>query len=108
MKRIVGQLGRLKPEKIAEYEALHANPWPEVLQTIHDCHIQNYSIFRHEDLVFGYFEYVGEDYDLDMKKMAADPKTQEWWSYTQPCFVSYGVRKDSEYEADIKQIFYSE
>ena len=37
-KRVIfGQLGRLKPEKIEEYEALHAAPWPEVLQTIHDC-----------------------------------------------------------------------
>ena len=29
-----GQLGKLKPEKIEEYCALHANPWPEVLETI--------------------------------------------------------------------------
>lgn len=29
MKKVMfGQLGRLKPEKIEEYEALHANPWP--------------------------------------------------------------------------------
>lgn len=50
-KVVMGQLGRLKPEKIEEYDMLHANPWPEVLQTIHDCNLRNYSIFRHEDLV---------------------------------------------------------
>ena len=55
-KIIFGQLGRLKREKIEEYEALHANPWPEVLKTIHDCNLQNYSIFRHDDLVFAYFD----------------------------------------------------
>lgn len=69
-KRVIfGQLGRLKQEKIEEYEALHANPWPDVLKTIHECNLRNYSIFRHEDLVFAYFEYVGEDYDADMKQI---------------------------------------
>ena len=43
-KIIFGQLGRLKKEKIRDYEALHANPWPEVLKTIRDCNMRNYSI----------------------------------------------------------------
>jgi len=25
-----------------------------------------------------YFEYVGNDFEADMAKMAADPTTQEW------------------------------
>ena len=57
-KIVFGQLGRLKPEKIAEYDALHGNPWPEVLQTIHDCNLRNYSIFRHEDLVFAITRFL--------------------------------------------------
>ena len=80
-KRVIfGQLGRLKPEKIEEYEALHAAPWPEVLQTIHDCNLRNYSIFREGEQVFAYFEYIGEDYDADMEKMAQDEATQRWWT----------------------------
>lgn len=68
-KRVLfGQLGRLKPEKIEEYEALHAAPWSEVLQTIHDCNLRNYSIFREGEQVFAYFEYIGDDYDADMEK----------------------------------------
>jgi len=46
-----GQLGKLKPEKIEEYCALHANPWPEVLETIKQCNMRNYSIYLHGDLV---------------------------------------------------------
>ena len=61
---IFGQLGRLKKDKIEEYETLHAAPWPQVIQTIYDCNLRNYSIFRHEDLVFAYFEYVGEYGDV--------------------------------------------
>ena len=107
MSRVLfGQLGRLKPEKIEEYEALHANPWPEVLKTIHDCNLRNYSIFRHEDLVFAYFEYVGEDYEADMAKMAADPLNQEWWSHTRPCFTKYKADSPEAFYTDMKQIFH--
>lgn len=106
-KRVIfGQLGRLKPEKIEEYEALHSAPWPEVLQTIHDCNLRNYSIFREGAQVFAYFEYIGDDYEADMEKMAQDEATQRWWTHTKPCFQKYAVRPDSEFYADMKQIFY--
>ena len=101
-----GQLGKLKPEKIEEYCALHANPWPEVLETIKQCNMRNYSIYLHGDLVFAYFEYVGEDFDADMEKMAADAETQRWWTHTHPCFETFSIRPDSEFYADMKQIFY--
>lgn len=106
MRKLFGQIGRLKPDKIEEYENLHANPWPEVLQTIHRCNLRNYSIFRHGDLVFAYFEYIGQDYDADMEKMEQCPHTQRWWTFTKPCFISYGMDPGSEFYADMKQIFY--
>ena len=59
--RRMGQIIKLKPEAIAEYERLHANAWPEVLAMIAACNIRNYSIFRHGTWLFAYFEYVGED-----------------------------------------------
>lgn len=82
--RRFGQVLGIKPEGIEEYERLHAAVWPEVLTTIHTCNIRNYSIFRHDNLLFAYFEYVGSDYEADMEKMAADPKTQEWWAINRP------------------------
>ena len=105
-KVVFGQLGRLKPEKIETYDALHAEPWPEVLKTIRDCNLRNYSIFRHEDLVFAYFEYSGEDFDADMAKMELCPHTQQWWTHTKPCFVKFSIHPNSEFYADMKQIFY--
>ena len=101
-----GQIGKLKSDKIEEYCVLHAQPWPEVLKTITDCNLRNYSIFRHGDLVFAYFEYVGEDYEADMAKMAADPVTQDWWKCTHPCFEKYAVDPGSEFYHDMKQIFF--
>jgi len=107
MKKVIfGQVGRLKKDMIEEYEALHANPWPHILQLIRDCNLRNYSIFRQDDLVFAYFEYVGEDFDADMEKMAADEENQRWWTHTHPCFETFSIRPDSEFYADMEQIFY--
>ena len=107
-KTVFGQLGRLKRDMIDEYEALHASPWPKVLETIRSCNLRNYSIFRHDDLVFAYFEYVGDDYAADMAKMEKDEVTQRWWTHTHPCFEQFSILPDSEFYADMKQIFYFE
>lgn len=84
-----GSVTGLKADKIATYKALHANAWPEVLKKIKECHIQNYSIYlqkiKNDYFLFSYFEYAGDDFDNDMKKMAADPNTQRWWKETDPC-----------------------
>ena len=62
-RRMFGQIGRLKKEKIEEYKTLHAAVWPDVLKTITECNLENYSIFIKGDLVFSYFEYTGTDYE---------------------------------------------
>ena len=106
-KTFFGQIGKIKPEKIAEYRELHLNPWPGVLKTISECNLANYSIFLHGDLVFAYFEYTGNDYDADMEKMAQDPVTQEWWKHTKPCFVQYAMDTGAQFYCDMEQIFYT-
>lgn len=84
-----GMVTGLKPEKLEYYKQLHANAWPAVVQKIKDCNIQNYSIYLKEidgkPLLFSYFEYTGDDFNADMKKMAADSITQRWWKETDPC-----------------------
>jgi L-rhamnose mutarotase len=71
--RRFGMIIRLKPDKVEEYKELHRNVWPEVLKTIKDCHIQNYTIFYKDGYLFSYYEYTGENYEEDMKKMAETP-----------------------------------
>ncbi len=111
MKKFFGQIGRIKPECIEEYCRLHevdvyTEKWAGVLQLIRDCNIQNYNIFIEDDVVFGYYEYVGEDYEADMAKMAADPLNQEWWSHTRPCFTKYKADSPEAFYTDMKQIFH--
>lgn len=78
------QLIRLRPERRDEYIKYHADVWPTVLATIEECNIRNYSIFLHEQLLVAYFEYHGSDFEADMRRMAADPETQRWWSIMDP------------------------
>lgn len=85
-----GMIIGLRPEKLEEYKQLHAAVWPEVLNTISQCHIRNYSIFLRKlpddkYYLFSYFEYHGTDFTADMANMAADPATQRWWKLTDPC-----------------------
>lgn len=84
-----GMACRMRPEKREEYLELHRNVWPGVEATITECNIRNFSIFVIGDVLFGYYEYVGDDYDADQARMAADPVTQEWWARTDPCQVPF-------------------
>jgi L-rhamnose mutarotase len=55
-----GQVIGVKPEAIEEYERLHAQVWPEVLATIQACNIRNYTIFRHELMLFAYLRKASD------------------------------------------------
>jgi L-rhamnose mutarotase len=103
-----GQVIGIKPERIAAYEALHAAVWPEVLATIRACNIRNYSIFRHGTMLFAYFEYTGDDFDADMAKMAADPKTQEWWALCKPMQEPLPDRGEGAWWATMTEVFHTD
>ena len=54
-------------------QRLHAAVWPDVLKMIAECNIRNYSIYLRtlddgQPYLFGYFEYVGNDFEADMAR----------------------------------------
>lgn len=104
----MGMVIGLKPEKIAEYKKLHADVWPGVLSKIKDCNISNYTIFLREpeNLLFGYWEYRGDDFEADAAKMAADPETQRWWDVCMPCQAPLETRKQGEWWAMMEDVFH--
>ncbi|KRB59480.1 hypothetical protein ASE04_26295 [Rhizobium sp. Root708] len=104
----MGMVIGLKPEKIDEYKRLHAAVWPDVLAMISACNIRNYSIFlkEPENLLFSVFDYAGDNYEADMAKMAADPKTQEWWAVCMPCQEPLTTRKAGEWWAGMEEVFF--
>ena len=106
--RRMGLVIGIKPGKIEEYKAYHAAVWPEVLAMITECNIKNYTIFlrKPENLLFAYFEYHGTDYAADQAKMAADPKTQEWWEITNPMQQPLLSTSGEEWWAAADEVFH--
>ena len=104
-----GSVIGLKPEMEAVYRELHANAWDSVIACLAKCHIRNYSIFITElegrKYLFSYFEYTGDDYEQDMRLMAADPETQRWWRETDPCQVPLPGRQAGANWCDMEQVF---
>ena len=107
MKRF-GQVIGVKPETFDEYVRYHADVWPGILDMIHECNIRNYSIFHKDGLLFAYFEYVGEDFQGDMAKMAADPLTQEWWDIMMPMQTPLETRAEGEWWANMEEVFHTD
>jgi L-rhamnose mutarotase len=104
----MGMMIGLKSETITEYKRLHAAVWPEILQRISDSNITNYSIFLREpeNILFAYWEYVGDDFDGDMQKIADDPRTKDWWDICGPCQVPLSTRKEGEWWAPMESVFH--
>ncbi|WP_299401986.1 L-rhamnose mutarotase [uncultured Roseobacter sp.] len=106
----MGMVIGLNAEKLEEYKRLHADVWPGVLSMITACNIRNYSIFLREpeNLLFGYWEYHGIDFEADAAKMAADPETQKWWDVCMPCQVPLESRREGEWWAMMDEVFHLE
>lgn len=104
----MGLMIGLRPEKVAEYKALHAAVWPDVLARISASNIRNYTIFLREpeNVLFGTWEYHGSDFVADMAAIAADPATQNWWSLTDPCQVPLDSRKSGDWWATMEEVFH--
>jgi L-rhamnose mutarotase len=107
MKRY-GQVIKVRPEKLEEYKKLHRRVWPEVLRMIKKSHIRNYSIFYRDGYLFSYFEYAGDNYKADMARMAADPKTREWWTLTDPCQQPVETAAAGEWWAAMEEVFHAD
>jgi L-rhamnose mutarotase len=105
-----GSVIHLREDRKADYIALHAAVWPDVLRAITAASMRNYTIFlkEPENLLFSYFEYVGSDFDGDMARMAADPVTQAWWAICKPCHQPLETRKPGEWWADMAPVFHQD
>ena len=106
--RRYAQVIQLNEKDEAEYIRYHAEVWPTVLKTIAECGIRNYSIFLRNGVLFAYFEYHGEDYAADMRKMAADAETQRWWKIMDPMQRPMDDAEDGEKWSGLKEVFHFE
>lgn len=105
-----GMVIGVKPEKLDYYKELHADAWPGVNQQIRKSNIQNYSIYltQLDDgkwYLFAYFEYTGDDFEADMKKMGEDEETVRWWKETDPCQIPLENRQEGEWWKKMEEVY---
>jgi L-rhamnose mutarotase len=107
-----GSVIELNPEKEQYYRELHANTWPTVLDRIRKSNIRNFSIYITEldgkKYLFSYFEYIGQDFESDMREIGEDPETQRWWKETDPCQIPLPSRKPGANWSDMEMVFLGE
>ena len=104
----IGQVIRLNEGVLAAYKKYHAEIWPEVTAMITQCQIRNYSIWHHDGFLFASFEYHGVDFAADMARMAADPKTQDWWAIMKPMQAPLPTRAAGEWWATMDECFHQD
>ncbi len=101
----------VKPDKLEYYKQLHAKPWPTVDKAVKGANIHNYSIYltQFDDgkwYLFGYFEYTGNDFEADMKKLADDNEVKRWWKETDPCQIGLENRKEGEWWKTMEEVYH--
>ncbi len=107
MKRM-GRVISIKTDDIQEYKRLHASVWPEVLKCLTESNITNYSVFlrEQENLLFSYWEYVGDDFEADRLIMSQNQKFKEWWNICGPMQEPFESRADGEWWASMEEVFH--
>jgi L-rhamnose mutarotase len=87
----VGMVIGIDPQYIPEYKKLHADDSPGVRDLLTKYNMRNFSIYLHEIdgkwYEFGYYEYVGDDFEADMAKLDAEPRNKAWLEICDPMQV---------------------
>ena len=108
MVRRMGMVIGVKPDKLAEYKRLHAEPWPDMNAALSAANIRNYSIYLREpeNLLFGYWEYAGTDYAADMKVLGDLAVIKRWLALTDPCQARLASAPDTEWWSDMPEVYH--
>ena len=105
----VGMVIGIRPEKIDEYKALHADDNPGVRDLLTKYHMHNFSIFMHEIdgkyYEFGYYEYTGDNFEADMAKLDAEPRNKQWLTICDPMQIPL---KGYKSWAVMEQVYYND
>jgi len=54
------------------------------------------------------FEYIGDDSEADLAKMAVDPKTQEWRKIMIPMQILLEIRAEGGWWAAMPEVFHTD
>ena len=80
---------KCKPELMEQYMQLHDHTWDEVMARMYASGMRDFNVWYHQETqtMFHQWCYVGNDFEADMERVAADPIVRFWWTYCEPCQV---------------------
>ncbi len=96
-------LMKLQAGQELEYVRRHAEIWPEMVATLKQAGIRNYSIFRNGLQLIGYLEV--EDFKYMTKFLAHDP-TAARWEETMQDIIEREVDPELNFPALLPQMFH--
>ncbi|MCL5670428.1 MAG: L-rhamnose mutarotase [Acidobacteria bacterium] len=102
----VGFLLKVREDKLEEYKQHHRKVWPEMLEALHRCGWNNYSLFMTNDgLIFGYFETPG-DFQSALAGMSKEDVNTRWQEFMAPFFESLEGGRPDEKMLQLDEVFH--
>ncbi len=98
-------LARVRPDRLDEYRARHAEVWPEMTDALRSAGWANYTLFLADDgLLVGYLET--DDYPAARQRMAQTGVNARWQAEMAPYFADLDGRRPDEGFARLAEIFH--
>ena len=91
---------QLKPGHEAEYEKRHDEIWPDLLQTLKQAGVSDYSIFL-EKSSGKLLAVLKRREDHSMDSLPLDPIVQKWWAYMADIMVADADNKPVDESLDL-------
>jgi L-rhamnose mutarotase len=96
---------RVRPDRLAEYRARHAEVWPEMTAALRRAGWTNYSIFADESgVVVGYLEC--DDFAAASAAMARSEVNRRWQAEMAPYFEGLGGVGPDEAIRPLPELFH--
>lgn len=106
VRRVCFQL-QVRPDRLAEYSARHAEVWPEMLRALASTGWHNYSLFVREDgLLIGYFETP--DLQAALDGMEATDVNARWQADMAEFFEDLGEARPDTGFRQLVEVFHLE
>jgi L-rhamnose mutarotase len=96
---------KVRPEKLQEYKARHAQVWPEMLEALRASGWRNYSLFlRPDGVVVGYVE--SDDFEKCRAAMKNHPINARWQADMAPFFASTNGHTADDLMLPLEEVFH--
>jgi L-rhamnose mutarotase len=108
MARRVGAIIRIPADRFEEYKRRHDTIPAEIVDIIKGAHVQNFSIFHRDSIMFLYYEYVGNDFDGDVAAWTQNKLSVEWNEQMKGLLVPWEQDLPGAGWADMVEVFHTD